>query len=140
MWITSGQESHVTPPPIRYQFLRSFTETRRKHGKAEVGMTIDRPSTKSTCHLPRIGNDTFFICGTTSQYPSYLNITPINQNQKKEVEDSILENSSIRLTSIFGKSHSFSELKCLSLETIKVALATMAQSTNLLSSTSSFTK
>ena len=36
MWITSGQESHVTPPPIRYQ------------------------------------------------YPSFLNITPINQNQKKK--------------------------------------------------------
>ena len=43
--MTSGQESQVTPPPIRNQFPRSFTGTFFKQGNAEIGIIIERPST-----------------------------------------------------------------------------------------------
>ena len=72
--MTSGQESHVTPPPIRYQFPRSLTGTFLMLGNADIGIMIDLPSCKSTRHLPRFGNESDLILGFTFQYPSGFNI------------------------------------------------------------------
>jgi hypothetical protein len=46
--MTSGQESQVTPPPIKYQLSRSFVGTFFSDGNAEMGISTERPSCRST--------------------------------------------------------------------------------------------
>lgn len=70
-------------PPIKYQFFRSLRGTFLMLGKVEMGITITRPSCKSTWNLPRFGKPTDFICGFTSQYPSSLNISYDNNSNTK---------------------------------------------------------
>ena len=41
-------------------------------GNAEIGITTERPSCRSTWNFPLLGNDNRFILGVTSQYPSFL--------------------------------------------------------------------
>ena len=72
MCITSGQESHVIPPAVRYHLERSETGTFFIEGKADIGTIIVRPSFKNTLIFPRTGKDTFLILGTTFQKPSSL--------------------------------------------------------------------
>ena len=72
--MTSEQESHVTPPPMRYQLGRSFNGTFFMLGKAEMGITMERPSCKSTWNLPRLGKDNDLMRGVTFQYPSCVYI------------------------------------------------------------------
>ena len=81
--MTSEQESHVTPPPIRYQFSRSFAGTLFNEGNAEIGIVTERPSCKSTWNFPRLGNESRFIFRLTFQYPSsvYIFITVFIQSR-----------------------------------------------------------